>query len=175
MGVLGSYLFSALLIDVYRKSVRRDETDVHAKRRKDKREKLVMVKMSKGFRAWGGILLILWILFVLCLVAQWCPTLCELWNVSPPGSYVHEILQARILEWIAMPSSRGFSQPRDWTQVSHITGRFFTIWATREALCILFIAQLFILYSSRKLFLLNAHLDIDYKFWFKSSRQCKLK
>lgn len=51
MGVLGSYLFSALLIDVYRKSVRRDETDVHAKRRKDKREKLVMVKMSKGFRA----------------------------------------------------------------------------------------------------------------------------
>ena len=42
-------------------------------------------------------------------------------------------LQARILEWVAMPSSRGSSQPRDWTQVSHIAGRFFTIWATRES------------------------------------------
>ena len=43
------------------------------------------------------------------------------------------IVQARILEWVAMPSSRGSSQPRDWTQVSHIAGGFFTIWATREA------------------------------------------
>ena len=43
------------------------------------------------------------------------------------------ILQARILEWVVMPSSRGSSQPRDWTQVSHTTGRFFTVWATREA------------------------------------------
>ena len=43
------------------------------------------------------------------------------------------ILQARILEWVAMPSSRGSSQPRDRIQVSHIAGEFFTIWATREA------------------------------------------
>ena len=43
------------------------------------------------------------------------------------------ILQARVLEWIAMPSSRGSSQPRDQTQVSHIAGRFLTNWATREA------------------------------------------
>ena len=43
------------------------------------------------------------------------------------------ILQARILEWVAMPSSRGSSQPRDWTQVSCSVGRFFTIWSTREA------------------------------------------
>ena len=43
------------------------------------------------------------------------------------------ILQARILEWVAKPSSRESFQPRDWTQVSHIAGRFFTIWATREA------------------------------------------
>ena len=128
--------------------------------------------MSKGFWAWGGILFILWILFVLCLVAQ-CPTLCDPMEHSPPGSFVHEILQARILEWVAMPSSRGSSQPRDWTQDSCIAGRFFTIWATREAPCILFNAQLFILYSSRKLFLLNTHLDIDYKFWLKSSKQCK--
>ena len=44
------------------------------------------------------------------------------------------ILQARILEWVATSSSRGSPQPRDWTQVAHITGGFFTIWATREAL-----------------------------------------
>ena len=43
------------------------------------------------------------------------------------------ILQARILEWVAMPSSRGSSSPRDRTQVSCIAGRFFTVWATREA------------------------------------------
>ena len=46
---------------------------------------------------------------------------------------VHGILQARILQWVALPFSRGSSQPRDWTQVSHIAGRFFTSWATREA------------------------------------------
>ena len=45
------------------------------------------------------------------------------------------ILQARMLEWIAMPSSRGTSQPRDQTQVSHIAGKFFTIWATWEGIC----------------------------------------
>ena len=45
----------------------------------------------------------------------------------------HGILQARTLEWAALPFSRGSSQPRDWTQVSHIAGRFFTSWATREA------------------------------------------
>ena len=43
------------------------------------------------------------------------------------------VLQARILEWVAMPSSRGSSQPRDWTLVSHIIGEFFTSWGTREA------------------------------------------
>ena len=46
---------------------------------------------------------------------------------------VHEILQARILEWVTFPFSRGSSQPRDWTQVSHIWSRFFTSWAMREA------------------------------------------
>ena len=45
---------------------------------------------------------------------------------------VHEVLQARILEWVAFPFSGGSSQPRDWTQVSHIAGTFFTDWATRE-------------------------------------------
>ena len=46
---------------------------------------------------------------------------------------VHGILQARILEWVAFPFSRGSSQPRDRTQVSRIVGRFFTSWATKEA------------------------------------------
>ena len=61
-------------------------------------------------------------------VAQSCPTLCD-----PMDYTVHGILQARILEWVAFPFSRGSSQPRDQTQVSHITGRFFASWATREA------------------------------------------
>ena len=46
---------------------------------------------------------------------------------------VHGILQARTLEWVAIPFSRGSSQPRDQTQVSHITGRLFTVGATKEA------------------------------------------
>ena len=62
------------------------------------------------------------------------PTLCDPADRSPPGSSVHGALQARILGWAAMPSSRGSSQPRDQTQVSHIAGGLFTIWATREAL-----------------------------------------
>ena len=51
-----------------------------------------------------------------------------------PGFSVHGILQARILEWVAISSSRAFSWPRDRTQVSCIAGRFFTIWAAGEAL-----------------------------------------
>ena len=47
---------------------------------------------------------------------------------------VHGILQARILDWVAFPFSRGSSQPRDQTQVSHIAGRFFTSWATKKTL-----------------------------------------
>ena len=58
---------------------------------------------------------------------------CDPTDCSPPGSSVHEILQAVILEWIATPFSRGSSEPRERTQVSYITGRLFTIWATREA------------------------------------------
>ena len=50
-----------------------------------------------------------------------------------PWDVVHGILQARILEWVACPFSRGSSQPRDRTKVSRTAGRFFTSWATREA------------------------------------------
>ena len=59
-------------------------------------------------------------------VAQLCPTLCD-----PTDYTVHGILQARILEWVAFPFSRGSSQPRDRTQVSRIVDRSFTMWATR--------------------------------------------
>ena len=55
------------------------------------------------------------------------------WLRDPMDYTVHGILQARILEWVAFPFSRGSSQPRDWTQVSRITGGFFTSWTTREA------------------------------------------
>ena len=68
------------------------------------------------------------------LVAQSCLTLCDPMDCSPPGSCVNGILQVRILEWVAILFSRGSSQLRDWTQVSYIADRFFTIWATREAL-----------------------------------------
>ena len=70
---------------------------------------------------------------VLWLVAQSCPTLRDPVDCTPPGSSIHGILQARILEWVAMSSSRGSSQPRDRTQVSRTAGGFFTVWATREA------------------------------------------
>ena len=67
------------------------------------------------------------------LVAQSCLTLCDPMDYSLPGSSVNGILQARIPEWVAILISRGSSWPRDQTQVSHIAGRFFTVWATREA------------------------------------------
>ena len=69
------------------------------------------------------------------LVTQLCPTFCDPMDAfcSPLGSSVHGILQARILESVAISFSRGSSWPRDGTQVSHIAGRFFTDWAPREA------------------------------------------
>ena len=60
--------------------------------------------------------------------AQSCPALCDSMDYT-----VHGILQARILEWLAFPFSRGSSQPRDQTQVSHSVGGFFTSWVPREA------------------------------------------
>ena len=54
---------------------------------------------------------------------------CHPMDCSPPGSSVHEILQARILEWVDITFSRGSFWPKDQTRVSAIAGRFFTIWA----------------------------------------------
>ena len=61
------------------------------------------------------------------VTVQLCPALCHSMHCSLPGSSVRGILQARILEWVAIPFSRGYSQPRDQTRVSCIAGRFFTI------------------------------------------------
>ena len=80
-----------------------------------------------------------------CVCARACTCTCECaqsrltpsdpTDCSPPVSSVHEIFQARVLEWVAIPFSRGSSWPRDGTWVSCIAGRFFTLffWATREA------------------------------------------
>ena len=65
-------------------------------------------------------------------VAQSCPTLCDPMDCSLPGSSVHGVFQARILEWVAISFSRGSSQPRARTRVSHIVDRCFTVWGTRE-------------------------------------------
>ena len=59
--------------------------------------------------------------------------LCDPMDCSPPGSSLHGILQARVLERVAIAFFRGSSQPRDWTPVSCIADRHFTAWATREA------------------------------------------
>ena len=65
-------------------------------------------------------------------VAQSCPTLCDPIDCSLPGSSVHGILQAIVLEWIVISFARGSSQPRARTRVSRIVNRHVTVWATRE-------------------------------------------
>jgi len=66
-------------------------------------------------------------------VAQSCLALFDPMDCSLPGSFVHGILQARILEWVVIPFSRGSSQPRDQTRVSCTAGRFFTIWSHQRS------------------------------------------
>ena len=68
-----------------------------------------------------------------CLATKLCPTLCNPMNCSLPGSSVHWISQARILEWVAISFSRGSSWPREWTHISCIGRRILERWATREA------------------------------------------
>ena len=72
--------------------------------------------------------------FMLVLVTQSSPTLCDPMNYIPPGSSIHGILQARVRDWVCLRFCTGSSWSRDCTWVSRIAGRFFTIWATREAL-----------------------------------------
>ena len=68
------------------------------------------------------------------LVAQLCLTLCDTMDCNPPGSSVHGILQARILEWVTLSFSRGSSPPRDQTWISCFACRLFTVRATRKPL-----------------------------------------
>ena len=73
-----------------------------------------------------------------------CSVVCTLSNsmdCSLPGSSVHGILQVRILEWVAIAFSKGPSRSRDWNWVSWTAGRFFTLWATREALICVWTTQ----------------------------------
>ena len=65
-------------------------------------------------------------------VAQSCPTLCDPMDCRLPGFSAHGILQARKLEWVAISFSRGSSKPRHRTQVSHVAGRCFTLWANNH-------------------------------------------
>ena len=74
-----------------------------------------------------------WKWMVKMLVTQLCPTLCHPMDCSLPGSFIYGIFQTRVLEWVAISFSRGPSQPRDRTPVSHIVDRRFIVWATREA------------------------------------------
>ena len=69
---------------------------------------------------------------MLCLVAQSCSTLCDPTDLAHQAPLSMGILQARILEWVVMPSSKGSSQARDQAQVSRIADGFFTIGVTRD-------------------------------------------
>ena len=82
--------------------------------------------MCRGWWDWQPCLVI----SVLVTQSGW--TLSYPVDCNSPGSSVHWILQARLLEWVTVPFSRGSSQPRDWIWLSRIAGRFFIIWATRE-------------------------------------------
>ena len=97
-----------------------------------------------GMQGWGKDWKYKWITVCVCVCVcvcvrahargQSCPTLCNTMDCSLPGSSVHGIFQASVLEWVAISSSRLSSQPRNQTSVSCMTGRFFTIWTTWEAL-----------------------------------------
>ena len=65
--------------------------------------------------------------FVCVLITESGPTLYDPMDCSPPGSSIHGVLQARVLEWVAMPSSRGSSPPRERNRVFCITGGFLAI------------------------------------------------
>ena len=90
--------------------------------------------------------------FVCVKFVQSCPTLCDPMDYSLPGSSVHRIIQARILEWVVIPFSTGSFQPRDWAQVFCTAGRFFTVWTIREALAAAKLSFCVILVGSQKEF-----------------------
>ena len=93
------------------------------------------------------------------LVAQ--STLCNPMDCSPPGSSVHGILQARILEWVAMPFSRGSSWPRDWTCNLLHCRQILYHWATREARIYLFTPPCIKLFTTPWTVALQALLSME--------------
>ena len=118
---------------------------------------IVIIKLLKYREEWGDnthkecnvfttifVCCITVILLLLCVIWGLKTHLCVLESCSVISNslWPHGILQARILKWVAFPFSRGSSQPRYQTQVSHIAGRFFTSWVTREALLTLSSKQL---------------------------------
>ena len=105
----------------------------------------------KGYRVWWEWHLDIW---KSESVHQSCPTLCNPMDCSLPGSSVHGILQARILEWVAISYSRGSFWSRDRTQVSCIAGGFFTIWATN-----IYFANYFLNKGSPATLRLKSHSD----------------
>ena len=95
-----------------------------------------------------------WLLscYIECVCAQWCPAVCDPMDCSLPGSSVHGIIPERILEWVAISSSRGSSWPRGQTHISCIScavGRFFTTSDTWEALVILNTRTYFLIFFPR--------------------------
>ena len=89
-------------------------------------------------------------------------------NCSLPSSSAHGILQARILEWVEIPFSRGSSTPRDQTWVSYIAGRFFTISASRKPICVYIYMMVYRYIYLYKMISLHIHLP------FCLSLQCRL-
>ena len=112
---------------------------------RDRKREIYKESEREGERDWGRNHWLLWptsqsytpsLLFTKFIereVTQSYPTLCDPMDCSLQGSSVRGIFQARVLAWVAISFYRGSSWPRDQTQVSHIAGRHFTIWATRNA------------------------------------------
>ena len=96
---------------------------------------LSMIHRCPGLHCYHGTQVQLQEMESVCVSRLVTSDLCNPMDYSPPGSSVQGILQARILEWIAISFSRGTSQPRDWTLVSCIAGRFFTVWVTGKSMC----------------------------------------
>ena len=100
---------------------------------------------------------------------QSCPTLCDPVDCSLPGSSVDRILQAKILEWVAISFSRGSSKPRDQTHISifpALAGRFFTTSTTWEALRQIYYPQIY------RLPHLGSQLLRSRELWLQENRKC---
>ena len=103
------------------------------------------------------------------LVTRSCPTLRDSMDCSPPGFSVHGILQARILEWVTIPISRGSSWPRDQIKVSCIAGRFFIVRATTIPYSLLKVIKL-----SQWCYLTISSSDASFSFSFNFSQHQSL-